>query len=238
MSLTSVTALLDGEPLSYTVRQSTRARRLSLTIRPHAGLIVTLPQRLSPDIIPSFLSRHRVWVKRHLAEAQNLAESVPKRWPFGPTLPFFGEEHPVVVEVSPTPVVERTEDRKLSVRLPIPSIIRAKRHLRAWYLAQAKQYLPERVRVLGNAWGLSWGRISVRDQRRRWGSCSPRGDLNFNYRLVMAPAWICDYVVAHELLHRMQLNHSRKFWALVADRFPRYKEAIAWLKRYGPFLEF
>ena len=76
----------------------------------------------------------------------------------------------------------------------------------------------------------------MRDQRRRWGSCSVEGNLNFNYRLVMAPPEVLDYVVIHELMHRRQLNHSRRFWALVSEHCPGYRDAIAWLKTYGPYL--
>jgi predicted metal-dependent hydrolase len=101
---------------------------------------------------------------------------------------------------------------------------------------EAARLIPERVRALAAPLGLTWRRIGVRDQRRRWGSCSARGDLNFNFRLMQMSREVVDYVVIHELMHRRQLNHSRRFWALVAEQCPSYRQSVAWLRMYGPYL--
>ena len=108
--------------------------------------------------------------------------------------------------------------------------------LRQWYQGQAADWLGQRVQALGPALGVTWRRISVRDARTRWGSCSFTGHLNFNQRLIMAPPEVIDYVVVHELLHRKELNHSSRFWALVARYYPGYVDAKRWLRTYGPFL--
>jgi predicted metal-dependent hydrolase len=81
-----------------------------------------------------------------------------------------------------------------------------------------------------------WSRIRVGDPRSRWGSCSTRGTLSFSWRLVMAPAWVADYVVVHELCHLRQMNHSHRFWQLVDEAYPSRRAAQAWLKRHGPEL--
>ena len=84
--------------------------------------------------------------------------------------------------------------------------------------------------------GVEFGRVRVKGQRSLWGSCTRRGDLNFNRRLLDAPREVLDYVVIHELAHRLEMNHSRRFWALVAQRCPSYRAWITWLRTYGPYL--
>lgn len=96
---------------------------------------------------------------------------------------------------------------------------------------QAREVIPERVRFYAPIVGVSYGRITIRNQKTRWGSCSAKGNLNFNCHLMDAPPEVLDYVVVHELCHRLEMNHSAKFWAEVARVCPWYKEARAWLRR-------
>ena len=100
-------------------------------------------------------------------------------------------------------------------------------------IARAKAELPPRLRELAARHGLTVTRISIRNQRWRWGSCSRRGHICLNWRLVTMPADVRDYVLIHELMHLKRMDHSPKFWTLVADAFPPYKEARAWLRRHG-----
>mgnify|MGYP002547163680 CR=1 FL=1 len=81
--------------------------------------------------------------------------------------------------------------------------------------------------------GVSYGRVSIRDQRTRWGSCSGKGNLNFNWKLSLVPDEILDYVVVHELAHRKEMNHSQRFWAEVERILPDYKARRKWLKEFG-----
>jgi predicted metal-dependent hydrolase len=98
--------------------------------------------------------------------------------------------------------------------------------------ARAKLELPGRLLELANRFGLRVSRVSVRNQRSRWGSCSPNGHICLNWRLVAMPDWVSDYVIIHELMHLRRLDHSRKFWKLVAAACPHYQDARAWLRKY------
>ena len=100
-------------------------------------------------------------------------------------------------------------------------------------IARAKAELPPRLRELAARHGLTVTRISIRNQRWRWGSCSRRGHICLNWRLVTMPEEVRDYVLIHELMHLKRMDHSPKFWTLVADAFPPYKEARAWLRSRG-----
>ncbi len=97
----------------------------------------------------------------------------------------------------------------------------------------AKQVIPEKVAYYARLMGVSYGRISVRKQKTRWGSCSKEGNLNFNCLLMMAPPEILDYVVVHELSHRLEMNHSPRFWSHVESILPEYKKSRKWLKGNG-----
>ena len=99
--------------------------------------------------------------------------------------------------------------------------------------SKARQDLTERVEYFAPRIGVSYGRISIRHQKTKWGSCSSKGNLNFNCLLMLAPEAVRDYVVVHELCHRKQMNHSEAFWAEVERVLPRYREARKWLKTHG-----
>ena len=103
-------------------------------------------------------------------------------------------------------------------------------------LARGKRLFPERVRLYASVAGVDYGRISVRCQKTRWGSCSAAGNLSFNVLLLLAPPEVLDYVVAHELCHRLEMNHSARFYAQLQRVFPAYREARAWLKTNGETL--
>lgn len=98
---------------------------------------------------------------------------------------------------------------------------------------KARKYIPERVAYFAGRMGVSYGRITIRNQKTRWGSCSSKGNLNFNCLLMLTPAKIIDYVVVHELCHRKEMNHSKAFWSEVEKVIPDYRESVRWLKEEG-----
>ena len=98
---------------------------------------------------------------------------------------------------------------------------------------RALEYIPERVAYFAGQMGVTYGRITIRNQKTRWGSCSSKGNLNFNCLLMLAPPEVIDYVVVHELCHRKEMNHSKAFWEEVARVMPDYKKALSWLKTEG-----
>ena len=102
--------------------------------------------------------------------------------------------------------------------------------------AKAKRIIPEKVAVFSKIIGVNYGRISIRSQKTRWGSCSGKGDLNFNCLLMLAPPEVMDYVVVHELCHRKEMNHSKAFWREVEKVIPDYKTHLQWLKDEGSLI--
>ena len=101
------------------------------------------------------------------------------------------------------------------------------------YRDKAREIFEQTVSYYAQMMGVSYGRIAIRDQKTRWGSCSGEGNLNFNWRLIFAPAGVLDYVVVHELAHRKEMNHSPRFWKVVEDTMPEYRKYQKWLKENG-----
>ena len=101
------------------------------------------------------------------------------------------------------------------------------------YRDKARDIFEQKVSYYARMMGVSYGRIAIRDQKTRWGSCSGEGNLNFNWRLIFAPAGVLDYVVVHELAHRKEMNHSPRFWKVVEDTMPEYRKYQKWLKENG-----
>ena len=101
------------------------------------------------------------------------------------------------------------------------------------YRDKAREIFEQKVSYYARMMGVSYGRIAIRDQKTRWGSCSGEGNLNFNWRLIFAPAGVLDYVVVHELAHRKEMNHSPRFWKVVEDTMPEYRKYQKWLKENG-----
>lgn len=130
---------------------------------------------------------------------------------------------------SKTDWIEKHLIRKVSAEPMPPEQVKA-------FAAAAKADFPARVARFAANMGVEYGRITVRAQRSRWGSCSGKGNLNFNCLLMLAPETVRDYVVVHELCHRRQMNHSSQFWAEVERVLPDYRESRKWLKNNGPAL--
>ncbi len=101
---------------------------------------------------------------------------------------------------------------------------------------KAGEVLPKKARLYAERLGVSFGRITIRNQRTRWGSCSSKGNLNFNCLIMLAPEYVQDYVVVHELCHLIEMNHSKRFWALVESVIPDYRKSEGYLKTQGPVL--
>ena len=106
-----------------------------------------------------------------------------------------------------------------------------------FYRRKAREVLCHRVEHYAKLMDVTYGRIAIREQKTRWGSCSAKGNLNFNWKLILMPPGVLDYVVVHELAHRLEMNHSGKFWALVEKYMPEYRKYRGWLKENGGVID-
>ncbi len=230
--------ILGSRTIAYTIRYSKRAQRVSFRISPAKGLQVVLPEDYPTQNIDFLLRRRQDWILKHLALAEEVKETIPERhYRHGELLPFLGDAYPLEVSQS-------TNDKRTSVRhqagrfwvtlqtdvVPNDFPAATRIALETWYRQQANLYIPSRTYDLAEQHGFTVQKITIRGQKTRWGSCSSNGNLNFNWRLMLAPPGAIDYVIIHELCHLREMNHSAKFWALVEQYCPDYRYWWDWLK--------
>jgi len=214
------------------VRRHPAARRMTLRVsRTRRAVIVTLPMKCNLRQAGEFLQTHLEWVRERLT-------TMPDLEPFahGGLVPMRGVPHRIVFA---GPRRRSAVVRPYSSSRGRPELYVygdeefAPRRLRDWLISESRKDLAARVRWHTKNLGLKAGRLSVRDQSSRWGSCSSTGNLSFSWRLILAPPAILDYVAAHEVCHLAEMNHGPRFWALVQRTCPRMEQAKEWLNVYG-----
>jgi len=206
-----------------------RARRYLLRLRPDGVARVTVPRRGSVSTAKEFLAKNLGWLERQIQrlEAQPKATN---EWKLGTEIYFRGQL--VKIEVETAGQIRLDSEllslREVSVDLRPP----IQKHLRKL----AAKELPARVMELAALHAIQISRVSVRNQKSRWGSCSRCGTISLNWRLIQTPDFVQEYIILHELAHRRQMNHSDKFWQEVERLCPEYLTAERWLKAHSKLL--
>ncbi len=213
-------------PVAITLRRSARARRISLRVSGLDGQVtLTLPRGVSEAEALAFARSRAAWLRERLA-----ARPEAVRVTAGTVLPVEGAARRIV----PVPGRQVVLGAGL-LQVPGPEAVLARR-LEAWLRAQARDRLAAASDRYAALLGRGFSRLSLRDTRSRWGSCSSRGTLSYSWRLILAPPEVLDYVAAHEVAHLAEMNHSPAFWAEVARLCPGYQAPRAWLRREGAAL--
>ena len=176
----------------------------------------------------AFAEAHVVWIERQRARQLQRAGATRRITP-GALVLFRGIPCPLTVHTGDG--IARVALGELSHEVPAAADLDSA--VRAMLRELAARELPRRLHTLAAHYGLTVSRVTIRDQHTRWGSCSPRGPISLNWRLVQMPYAVCEYVLVHELMHLRVANHSRRFWRQVAVECPEYELARAWLRRHG-----
>ena len=209
-------------------RPSTRARHVSLRVCPRDGaVVVTLPPRKGRRAGLALIREHEAWVRERLAALSPIVEFAP-----GAALSLGGVR--LVIRHDPRARGGAFLDGDVLVVTGAREFLR--RRVTDFLRDEAKRRIVALVAPHAVALAVKPRAIRVKDTRSRWGSCAPDGTLAFSWRLVMAPGWVCDYVVAHEVAHLRELNHSPRFWDLVDRLTPHRDAAVEWLRVEGPAL--
>ena len=225
----SGTLQLGSRTVPLLIVRNPRARRYLLRVRPDGSARVTIPRGGNPDEARSFLERHRGWLAQQI-ERLHSQPRLPVAWQLGSPILFRGEW--VRLESDGLDGIRLgTENLKVpDVRGNLRPAI--ERHLRQL----AARELPVRLAELAARHQSPVQRVVVRNQRSRWGSCSRRGTVSLNWRLIQTPDSVRDYILLHELAHLRQMNHSDRFWREVAAMCPTYQDAERWLKVHRRWL--
>ncbi|MDV7337995.1 SprT family zinc-dependent metalloprotease [Terasakiella sp. A23] len=220
---------LDGQNIPIDLKWHARAKRLILKLDPKGnGVIVTLPNGVPARDGIDMAKKHKVWIANQLFK-----HPTPVPFKDGATLTFKGEPH----LLKHVPEARGTVWCETNVIYVAGQADFFERRLTDWLKKQAKLQITSEAHEFADQLGKTVKRISVRDTVSRWGSCSSKGYLNFNWRLILAPPFVLTYVVAHEVAHLRHMDHSPAFWATVDSLGVDVKAGRHWLKKNGTFLQ-
>jgi hypothetical protein len=203
-----------------------RRRTIALEVTPAATLIVRAPLKASAAYIEKVIRQKSSWILRKFDEMKCRPSSPCHEYAEGELFFFLGRAHPLHFVDHECMTVERGERLYVS-RLLMPDI---PNHLKRWYREEARREIQAKCMWFSAKTGLVPATIRITDARRRWGSCTHKGGLNFSWRLIQAPPEIIDYVVVHELVHISQPDHSKKFWAKMREIMADYEIRRKWLR--------
>lgn len=212
--------------IDYRVRRSERARRVRVTVD-QRGVEVVLPRRAPEREAAAAIRELEPWIRRRVREVARAQEAVAAR---GNSVPYLGELLSVRTEPGRTRVHRRGDE------LLAPAGPDREPALERWYRRAAREEIAPRLERACALAGSSYSRLTIRGQRTRWASCSRTGAMSFNWRLLLAPEAVLEYVVWHEVCHLEIMDHSPRFWSLLERWCPDYREHSRWLRRHGQTL--
>jgi predicted metal-dependent hydrolase len=214
----------------YTLRRSPRARRVRVSVESDGAVLVTVPRRAPVHAADEAVRELAPWIERR---RRALARAAAEMARTPGTVPYLGGELVLVPQAGRT----RAHRRGDALLVPAETITRgAVEALERWYRRAARAEIAPRLDAAVARAGTSYTGLTIRSQRTRWASCSSTGAMSFNWRLLLAPEAVLDYVIEHEVCHLEVMDHSPRFWRLLESRVPDWREHARWLRRYGSTL--
>jgi len=221
-----------GRQIPIWLIRNARARRYVLRLRPDGAARVTIPRGGSIAEARRFAERNAAWLERAL-QRHSERPTHPREWVIGTKIYFRGELVEIEASMNGETGRVRVGAEIIKVKDSAADVRREiERHL--WKLAGTE--LPPKVFEYALAHQLTVRRVTVRNQKSRWGSCSRRGTISLNWRIIQTPAFVRDYLILHELMHLRQMNHSHRYWREVESVCPEYDTAERWLKEHSSLL--
>ncbi|HEY9407861.1 MAG TPA: SprT family zinc-dependent metalloprotease [Nitrososphaera sp.] len=210
-----------------------RTKRLRL-VSDINGVQAMVPLSYNPKELEIFVTSKRDWILRTSQHYSKLKELNGGLEP--DSLYFLGSRYRfhVVKDRRPSTVVS---DAIKLITFHVTDRRRYKQHIHEWYKQHTARIIADRLPTLARRFNVKYNKISIKDQKSRWASCSKNGNLNFNLLLVAAPSNVIDYVMIHELMHLIEFDHSHQFWQLVKEADPDYKKHREWLANYAPVIK-
>lgn len=221
----------------YTHRVHPRAKRMTLRITPQGEVVVVTPNFIPQWSIKHFVAAHSSWIEQQLLEYKKNQTSRDDN-----TILLFGKTYHLTLRyTAAVPAGVHIQDATVFVNPTAPLVDDTWQdshttQLNKFLKRTARRYIEPRTQQLGQVMGIEYQHLRLKELTSRWGSCSSDGNLNFNWRLVHCPPDVIDYVIVHELAHRQHMDHSARFWNLVAQHNPDHRQHRGWLKRHGRFI--
>ena len=222
--------------MEYTIQKSVKRRKLTITIERDRKVVVHAPEGLSDEKIRQVVESKRRWIHEktgHSQKYQTLPHPPGKELVSGESALYLGRQYRIEV------VKNGLAGIQFSHRFLIPASQGKKRQevLREWYINRAKEKIVQQVKLHARRLGVDIAGVKIVDSRYRWGSCTLKNNVNFNWRLIKAPMFVIDSVIVHELSHLIEANHTPRFWNIVSAQTPTMDKAKVWLKEHGQLLE-
>ena len=222
--------------ITYSIRRSSKRTKVTITIERDREVVVHAPNHASDETIVRIVEAKRHWIYekiRHRQKYTTRPHPPGKELVSGESALYLGRSYRIEVVDKDAECI-RFDHRFL---IPASSAPHKKDAMREWYIARAKERLLPRVVKQARELGVSFGQARVVDIRYRWGSCTVRDNINLNWRLIKAPIYVIDYVIAHELAHLLEPNHTPRFWNIVRTQVPTMHRARDWLREHGQILD-
>ncbi|NOJ03495.1 M48 family metallopeptidase [Vibrio splendidus] len=222
--------LIHTEGYSALVERTSRRKTASIKVE-EGEVIIVVPKLLERDKINKLLASKHQWIVEKISQYQTTSPATMREYVSGESLPYLGRNYRLKVlkgDLAPTKLL----NGRITVTVPDLSTQThyIRRALTNWYKRHADKKIREKVRRYESLVGVETGVVRTKEFKSRWGSCTPYGDLEFNWVIVMAPNRVVDYVVVHELCHLIHHDHSPQFWKEVERVMPDYKEHKEWLR--------
>ena len=222
--------------ITYSVKKSPKRTKVTITIERDRTVIVYAPNHASDDAIARIVEAKRHWIYEKTRHSQKYTSSPHppgKELVNGESALYLGRSYRIEI------VDNETEHVRFDQCFLIPAsrAPHKKGAMREWYIARARERILPRVAKQAQELGVSFGQARIVDNRYRWGSCTVRDNINLNWRLIKAPMFVVDYVIAHELAHLMEPNHTPRFWNIVKTQVTTMERARRWLREHGQILE-
>lgn len=239
--------------LEYQLILSARRKTIALQVR-NAKVIVRAPTFVNTAYIEKLIQAKLSWLKQKIVEQQHNTRLHPQfflqfsgeRLENNPTIFIDGLPHNILIEFGKSDILHNKLEHNLTIVLnprykaydlnSSAFLTKVQSQIEGWFKAHIEDYIDHNLAFFSQRMSLHASTFKVRKYKARWGSCNSRNELSFNYLLKMLPAWVIDYVIIHELCHLEHLNHSTKFWQLVAKHCPEYHSAKNWLRENQSFL--
>jgi predicted metal-dependent hydrolase len=209
-------------------------KTLSIIVERDRSLLVRAPKGMSAEEIRKRVEEKKLWIYEKVRHPQKYPPvPLKKEFVTGETVLYLGRNYRLEVTDQGFDTVHFDSCFYLSRRQKA----HAGKLFQDWYVTRAEEKLLPRIRRFAESMGVAYNRLLISDLKYRWASCTPKNNLNFNWRIVKAPLYVIDYLIVHELAHLLEPNHSPKFWNIIAVQVPDYEKPKRWLKDYGYRLE-
>lgn len=216
-----------------------KRRTMEIRIQPPDKIMVIAPVGLSKDIIIKEVQGKADWIIKKLSEYDNMKyKNVKKEYINGEDFMYLGNHYPLLIKDAKYKIPRVDfEENTITIYTSIKEEEKLKNALEKWYREQALEVIIERMKYYQPYFKVKPSSIVIKEQKKRWGSCTSKKKLLFNWRLIMAPMTVIDYVIVHEMCHMVHMDHSKSFWNLVESILPDYKDRKKWLKLNGILMD-